>query len=267
MKGIIIKGRSDMKDLPLVESCLSDELLYGMTVEILDKVSEEWYFVNACYGYKGMVRSEDILEDVTRAQKWEECALGLITAPFCDVVLTPSYKNIPLITLPRGSKFILTGELSEDWQGVELANGICGWIRKEHFRNTSKREDTPLRQAIITDAMRYMGCSYRWGGKSPMGIDCSGLTFMSYWMNGVTLYRDAVPEEFKGLKPISRLALRPADLIFFPGHIALYLGGDRYIHATGKNGAVVINSLNPDHPEYRDDLATEITYIGTVMDE
>jgi cell wall-associated NlpC family hydrolase len=48
---------------------------------------------------------------------------------------------------------------------------------------------------------------------------------------------------------------KPADLLFWPGHVALYLGEGRYIHSTGRSSGVVINSLDPQHPDFREDLA------------
>ena len=57
------------------------------------------------------------------------------------------------------------------------------------------------------------------------------------------------------------------DALYFPGHIALYLGGGRYIHSTGAaaSGGVVINSLDPADPLYREDLVRSLYAVGSVF--
>ena len=56
------------------------------------------------------------------------------------------------------------------------------------------------------------------------------------------------------------------DLLYFPGHIALYLGNDRYIHSTARAGSdgVMINSLDPAAPDYRADLREKLYAVGRI---
>ena len=54
-----------------------------------------------------------------------------------------------------------------------------------------------------------------------------------------------------------------ADLLYFPGHVALYLGEGRYVHATALSGRVVINSLDPSARDYRESLAQELLAVGS----
>ena len=53
--------------------------------------------------------------------------------------------------------------------------------------------------------------------------------------------------------------------MFFPGHVAMYIGNQQYIHSTGKAGSdgVVINSLDPAAPDYRADLPEKLTGVGS----
>ena len=128
-------------------------------------------------------------------------------------------------------------------------------------------DEDALRSGAVRSALSYLGTQYRWGGKSPLGIDCSGLAFMSWLEQGILIYRDAHIEEGYPVRVIEKEQLKPGDLIFFPGHVAVYQGDGRYIHATGyvRTSRVTINSLNPSDPDYRADLAGKITMCGTVF--
>ena len=66
------------------------------------------------------------------------------------------------------------------------------------------------------------------------------------------------------MKRISMDEIKKADLLYWPGHVAIYIGGGRYIHSTGASGGVVLNSLNPDHDDYREDLA-DVKEIATLF--
>ena len=112
-----------------------------------------------------------------------------------------------------------------------------------------------------------MGTEYRWGGKSGRGIDCSGLVSSAYMQCGVLIYRDAKIIEGWPMHEVAFENKKPGDALFFPGHVALYLGEGRYIHSTGAaaSGGVVINSLEPDDPLYREDLVKCLYAVGSVF--
>ena len=116
-------------------------------------------------------------------------------------------------------------------------------------------------------ALSYLGTHYRWGGKTPVGIDCSGLVSMSYLLNGVVIWRDAQIRESFPVHPIPRSCKKPGDLLFFPGHVAMYLGQERFIHSTARAGSdgVVLNSLDPAAPDYREDLDKGMTAVGSIF--
>lgn len=112
---------------------------------------------------------------------------------------------------------------------------------------------TPTGERVVETARRYAGTDYLWGGMTTDGIDCSGLVWMAHHLHGVTLPRDADQQRGMG-RPVEREALRTGDLLFFPGHVAISLGGERFLHAYGGAEAVVENSLDPDDPDYLPDL-------------
>lgn len=124
-----------------------------------------------------------------------------------------------------------------------------------------------FRAAVCAQAKKYRGTEYRWGGKSGRGIDCSGLVSSAYMQCGVLIYRDAKIVEGWPMHEVAFEDKKPGDALFFPGHVALYLGEGRYIHSTGAavSGGVVINSLEPEDPLYRDDLVKSLYAVGSVF--
>jgi cell wall-associated NlpC family hydrolase len=93
-------------------------------------------------------------------------------------------------------------------------------------------------------ALRWLGAPYRWGGASPGGFDCSGLVHYTYARLGVRLPHNAAAQFGYG-RPVPRSRLRPGDLLFFSGlgHVGLYVGGGRMIHAPQSGERVEIVAL------------------------
>ena len=124
-----------------------------------------------------------------------------------------------------------------------------------------------FRNALAEQAKKYLGTEYRWGGKSGRGIDCSGLVSSAYMQCGVLIYRDAKLVEGWPMHKIPLEQAKRGDALYFPGHIALYLGAGRYIHSTGaaRSGGVVLNSLDPADPLYREDLVKSLYAVGSLF--
>ncbi len=100
---------------------------------------------------------------------------------------------------------------------------------------------------IITEAQKYLGIPYVWGGTSPSGFDCSGLTQYVYAKYGVSLPRVAEDQQRAGLQvPITQM--KPGDLVFwgYPAHhVGIYIGNGLYLHAPHTGDVVKISQLNP----------------------
>lgn len=101
-----------------------------------------------------------------------------------------------------------------------------------------------LRDELVKTARRFIGIPYRWGGTTAEdGFDCSGLTMVSYRLNGLNLPRVS-RSQFNAGKWVAKAELRPGDLVFFATkggtrvtHVGMYVGDGNFIHAprTGKN--------------------------------
>lgn len=255
---------------PTQESTLEDEVLYGMVVEILDEPVPGWCLVRTQYRYEGYVSMETLLIDEDVVSLWQAMPKKMVRHKnFVDVLSAPKVQAFHKILLPKGALVRTLAEPENGWQEVLLADGETGFVPDSiladcHSEPLSDNEDI-LRKAIVDAAMSYSGTHYRWGGKSPMGIDCSGLCSMAYMLCGILIYRDARIVDGFPIREIPYSAMKPGDLIFFPGHVAMYLGDNKYCHATAKAGCngFVINSLNPQDPDYRDDLHNTITAVGS----
>jgi cell wall-associated NlpC family hydrolase len=84
--------------------------------------------------------------------------------------------------------------------------------------------------------MLYLGCPYRWAGRSFLGLDCSGLVQEAFRDLGIAVPRDTDMQRdaIGAAVAVARLAdLRRNDLIFIPGHVMIHAGNGVVIHAYG----------------------------------
>lgn len=250
------------------ESEMADEGLYGMVVKILEEKEDGWYLIETSYNYKGYIHQSNMTLDDERAKVWQEKANTRIDHLLVDGMPSHSYKGNVVQLFTKGALVISTGREEDNWIEIELVKGVKVWIRKNFSKAKVKIggeiDKTQLRKNLVDTALAYMGTQYRWGGKSPLGLDCSGLCSVSYLINGIHIYRDAVLKE-EYMREINIEEAKPGDLIFFPGHVAMYIGNHRYVHSSSSINGVNINSLNPAHGDYRKGLADTITGVGTIF--
>jgi len=117
------------------------------------------------------------------------------------------------------------------------------------------REDYDFRAyaPIIETARLQLGVPYRRGGSSPgAGFDCSGFVQWVFWQHGLDLARTTGEQTRQGRR-VKKKALKPGDLVFFSssrwgriGHVGIYVGRGRFIHASSGAGEVKTDSLS--HP-------------------
>lgn len=117
-----------------------------------------------------------------------------------------------------------------------------------------KKNRTTTGADLVHEARRFLGVPYLWGGVSTPGFDCSGLVHTVCARFGIAVPRDTKDQIRIGGK-IGRDSVRTGDLLFFDRHVGFAVGRDRIIHASVAGQGVRINSLSPDKPDYREDLA------------
>jgi peptidoglycan DL-endopeptidase CwlO len=115
---------------------------------------------------------------------------------------------------------------------------------QRHHRHHRPSHASTLGERAVALARAELGVPYVWGGESPSGFDCSGLVQYVYGRLGVALPRVAA-DQYRAGHHVPRSQLRPGDLVFFDhlGHVGLYVGGGRFIHAPHTGTVVQIASL------------------------
>lgn len=103
---------------------------------------------------------------------------------------------------------------------------------------------------VVKAALKFLGVKYVWGGETPSGFDCSGLTMYCYKKaTGKNLTHFARTQYSEGTA-IAKSALMPGDLVFFGDtvasihHVGIYMGSDKFIHAPHTGDVVKISTLS-----------------------
>jgi cell wall-associated NlpC family hydrolase len=117
--------------------------------------------------------------------------------------------------------------------------------KPRHIHSPAHRAPAGRAEQALHVAERYLGVRYVYGGESPSGFDCSGLVQYAYRQVGVSLPRTTY-EQYRVGEPIPRSELQPGDLLFFDnvGHVGIYVGGGRFIHAPHTGTVVQFGTLS-----------------------
>ena len=161
-----------------------------------------------------------------------EAATHRVSALRAYAFREPDIKSTP----PR--LLSLNAQVCVDAEQGSFARTGAGWIPKAHLAPRGVFEAD-----FVAVAERFLGAPYLWGGRESLGLDCSGLVQAAMYACGRPCPRDADMQAELGVAGAPS-ALRRGDLVFWPNHVAIVLGGGRIIHANAFHMAVAIEPLD-----------------------
>jgi cell wall-associated NlpC family hydrolase len=189
------------------------ELLYGETFEVLD-VKGGWRWGRTVHDqYHGWVPTAALAAP-------GPAPTHRIRARLAPVFAKASIKAPVLRELPFGAKVAGT----VDGSFVALAGG--GFVHKRHAALLAAIGDDWLKAA-----QAFAGAPYLWGGRSPGGVDCSGLVQAALGACGIAVPRDTDQQRDAIGAAVTFADRREGDLVFFPGHVGILATPDRLFHA------------------------------------
>lgn len=225
------------------------QVLLWDAIEVL-RVQGDWASVlvreqyRTANGYPGWMKVSDLeLEPPVPAGQWVTVAYPQVALRSKPETSAPILMQVWMSTRLPSSKGVSRDAKGEPWSSVRLPGGETAWVRASQVQSETAPALEDGRE-VVSRACSLEDTPYLWGGMSRTGIDCSGLTYVAYRMNGVTIPRDA-DQQFQVGEAVLPEELLPGDLVFFgeePGeitHVGMYAGKGTFVHASSGGGVRV----------------------------
>ncbi len=207
-------ARTAVRSAGAASAVAVSELLYGEAFDLFD-IAGEWAFGRSVHDhYNGWVPAAALTPIADAAPG---PATRTITARLAPLFSAADIKSSVLAELPFGAR--VTGHPGDRF----LAVSGGGYVHNRHF--------DALSADPLGVARRFTGAPYLWGGRTPLGVDCSGLVQVALAACGIAAPRDS-DQQRDGLGHAIAMAERShGDLVFFPGHVGILSGRDTLFHA------------------------------------
>ena len=209
----------DLKRRPRPDAALDTQVLHGEVVRVYDE-EDGWAWVQADGdGYVGYVATHGLSEAIV-----EPTHRVVVNRTF--VYPAPDLKQPVAAALPLAAR-VSVREAGSTY--ARLHDG--GFVFLSHLAAIDRVAEADVAAA----AERLIGTPYLWGGRTPQGIDCSGLVQLSFAMAGVAMPRDTYRQETLGRAlPVDDrelLGLERGDLVFWRGHVGIMSDPEMLLHA------------------------------------
>jgi cell wall-associated NlpC family hydrolase len=222
----VTAGAAPVRTEPRGDASLATEALHGEIVRVFDE-HEGWAWGQLrADGYVGWLPAA-ALGPVDPAPTHRVAALRTFVFP------GPSIKLPPVETLSLGAECAVE---AGDGPLVRLVSG--GFVPAVHLAPREARADD-----FVAVAERFVGTPYLWGGKTSLGIDCSGLVQVALAATGIDGPRDSDMQAAALGVPVADVTaadLHRGDLVFWPGHVAIARGDGTLVHANAHHMAVAV---------------------------
>jgi cell wall-associated NlpC family hydrolase len=209
---------------PSHEARLDTQALLGERVIVYETTDEGWAWGQLeTDGYVGWL-SANALGKAGRAATHKVSALRTLGFPGPDIKLPPA------VALPMGAAVAI---VRQDERFAVTANG---WhLPVAHLAPIKAKQPD-----FVAVAEEFLNTPYLWGGKTSLGLDCSGLVQVSLQAAGIACPRDSDMQELALGKVSSLGELRRGDLVFWKDHVAIARDGETLLHANAHHMAVAI---------------------------
>ena len=225
----VMDGIAPLRREPFSGAALDTQALKGERVTVYDRTSEGWAWGQLhSDGYVGWL-PDLALYRPGPAVTHKVIALRSFAFP------GPSIKLPPVDTLPMGGRIAVV-KFHEAF--AVTSEGHC--IPKSHVAEIDAMETD-----FVAVAERFVGTPYLWGGKSSLGIDCSGLVQVALTAAGTGCPRDSDMQESGLGRALSDEDMRQSqrgDLVFWKGHVAIVRDADTIVHANAYHMATAIEN-------------------------
>jgi hypothetical protein len=226
----VVTGVADLRRAPLHEALLDTQVLYGEAVTVYEDY-EGWGWVQLArdqyVGYMPMAALDAGSPDPTH----RVCVNRTFVYQCPDIKLSARRFS------PLGAAVRVIGT-----EGLFAQIGPNAYVFADHLRPFDERE-----QDFVAVAERFLHAPYLWGGKTSLGIDCSGLVQIAFDAAGVAAPRDTDLQEKALGTPIAAgtelAGLRRGDLVFWPGHVGIMQDDTMLLHASAHHMLVVSEPL------------------------